>query len=251
MKLKLDAEGRAVLADGKPVYVHDDGKEAPFDAAAAVAAISARNAEAKTHRERAEAAEAKLKAFDGIEDAEAARRALGVVKNLDDKKLVDAGEVERVKGEAIRAVEEKYKPVVKKAEALEARLRDEVIGGSFARSKYIAEKLAVPLPMVEATFGQHFTLDGDRLLAKDAAGNPIYSRERPGELASFDEALETLVGASPFRDSILKGSGASGSGAGGNAGGAGGKATLNRVAFDALSPAARAAHVKAGGTVTD
>lgn len=32
MKLKLDDNGNAVLQDGKPVYVHDDGKEIAFDA---------------------------------------------------------------------------------------------------------------------------------------------------------------------------------------------------------------------------
>lgn len=36
MKLKLDAAGNAVLQDGKPVYIHADGKEAPFDAADAL-----------------------------------------------------------------------------------------------------------------------------------------------------------------------------------------------------------------------
>ena len=74
MKLKLDEQGNAVLQDGKPVYVHDDGKEVPFDAPGAMAKIASLNAEAKTHREAKEAAEAKLKAFDGIEDAEAAKR---------------------------------------------------------------------------------------------------------------------------------------------------------------------------------
>ena len=100
VKLKLDEQGNAVLQDGKPVYVHDDGKEVPFDAPGAMAKIASLNAEAKTHREAKEAAEAKLKAFDGIEDAEAAKKALATVKNLDDKKLVDAGEVEKLKAEA-------------------------------------------------------------------------------------------------------------------------------------------------------
>jgi hypothetical protein len=105
MKLKLDAEGHAVLQDGKPVYVHDDGKELSFDAPATVSTISRLNGEAKSHRERAETAEGKLKAFEGIEDPAAAKKAMATVKNLDDKKLVDAGEVEKVKNEAIAAVE--------------------------------------------------------------------------------------------------------------------------------------------------
>ena len=45
MKLKLDDKGNVALQDGKPVYVHEDGKEIPFDAPAAMAKISALNAE--------------------------------------------------------------------------------------------------------------------------------------------------------------------------------------------------------------
>ena len=75
MKLKLDEQGNAVLQDGKPVYVHDDGKEIPFDAPAAMQKISGLNTEAKQHREAKGTAEAKLKAFDGIEDAAAALKA--------------------------------------------------------------------------------------------------------------------------------------------------------------------------------
>ncbi len=57
MKLKLDENGHVVVSDGKPVYVHDDGKEVAFDAVGTVATISRLNGEAKSHRERAEAAE--------------------------------------------------------------------------------------------------------------------------------------------------------------------------------------------------
>ncbi|WP_274571133.1 hypothetical protein [Neisseria leonii] len=97
MKLKLDENGYAVLHDGKPVYVHEDGKEVPFDAAAAMEKIGSLNAEAKRHREAKDAAESRLKAFEGIEDAAAAKKALATVRNFDDKKLIDAGEAERVK----------------------------------------------------------------------------------------------------------------------------------------------------------
>ena len=39
MKLKFDEQGHVVVQDGKPVYVHDDGKEVPFDAPQALAKI--------------------------------------------------------------------------------------------------------------------------------------------------------------------------------------------------------------------
>lgn len=251
MKLKLDDAGHVVLADGKPVYVHDDGKEIGFDAAAAMGTIARLNGEARDHRVRAEQAEGRLKLFEGIDDAEAARKALATVKNLDDKKLIDAGEVDRIKAEAIKAVEDKFKPVVSERDRLAQQLTDEMIGGAFARSKFIAEKMAIPADLVQARFGAAFKIEGGKVTAYDAAGNKMFSRVNPGDAPGFDEALEMLVDAYPHRDTILKGSGASGGGAQGGGGSAGGGKTLTRVAFDALAPADRHAHVKAGGTVTD
>lgn len=219
MKLKLDAEGHAVLQDGKPVYIHDDGKEVAYDAASTVATISRLNGEAKSHRERAEAAESKLKAFEGIDDPAAARKALETIKNLDHKKLVDAGEVEKVKAEAIKALEEKYAPIVKEVDAIKGQLYAEKIGGSFARSKFIQEKAAIPADLVQARFGQNFKIEDGKIVATDITGNKIFSRSRPGELADFDEALEILIEQYPHKDQILKGAGQAGGGSGPSNGG--------------------------------
>lgn len=254
MKLKtLELNGKhyAEIADGKPIYVHDDGKEIPFDAVQTVDTIKRLNGEAKGHRERAETAEGALKIFDGL-DAAAARKALDVVKNLDDKKLVDAGEVDRVKSEAIKAVEDKYAPIVKERDKLQASLVSEKIGGSFARSKMIADKLAIPADLVQARFGEHFKLEGENVVAYDKSGNKLFSRSSPGELATFDEALEMIVEQYPYRDTILKGSGASGGGAQNNNGGGGtGNKSMPRAQFEKLDADARMAHVKGGGVITE
>ncbi|MCC3246686.1 hypothetical protein LG047_15400 [Methylocystis sp. WRRC1] len=261
MKLKIDENGHVVVADGKPVYVHDDGKEIPFDAPAAVAKIGQLNGEAKGHREAKEEAFEKLKAFEGIEDAAAARKALEIVANLDAKKLVDAGEMERVtervKSEAVKAYEEKlaaldkkYAPIVKERDQLHQRLVQEKIGGAFSRSKLIADKLAIPPDMVEARFGSAFKLEGDQIVAYDARGEKIFSRIEPGAVAGFDEALEILVDAYPYRDNILKGSGAHGGGASGGASGGAGK-QMSRAQFATLSPEAQMAHIRGGGTLSD
>jgi hypothetical protein len=252
MKLKLDTDGHVVVQDGKPVYVHDDGKEVAFDAAATVATISRLNGEAKGHRERAEAAEGKLKAFDGIEDPAAARKALDTVKNFDDKKLVDAGEVEKVKAEAIKAVEEKYKPVVEENGKLKGELHGEKIGGSFARSKFISDKIAVPADIVQARFGNNFKLEDGKVIAYDPSGNKLYSRAKPGEPAEFDEALELLVDAYPYKDQILKGTGGGSGAKPGNGGGGqqGGK-TLTRGEFDKLAPAEKNAKIGEGYKIVD
>lgn len=235
MKLKIDANGNVVLVDGKPVYIHDDGKEVAFDAPAAVSKITALNAESKGHREAKEVAEAKLKAFDGIEDGEAARKALETIKNIDEGKLIAAGKVEEIKAAAKRSAEEQV-AAASKAHAEElakttgelekrtAELNAHMIGGSFARTKLITDekhpfKLVIPADLAEAYFGKNFRVEEGRLVGYDNAGNKIFSRSRPGDLADFDEALEALVNQYPNKDQIMKGSGASGGGAGGGSGG--------------------------------
>jgi hypothetical protein len=251
MKLKLDNNGAVVVQDGKPVYIDSDGKEIAFDAPATKDTISRLNGEAKAHRERAEAAETKLKTFDGLDDPDKARKALDVVKNLDDKKLMDAGEVEKVKKELqdtfqqqLTATEKKYKPVVDERDSLKNQLHQEKLGGAFSRSKYIQDKMTIPVDLAQARFGSNFSIEDGKIIAKDGSGNRIYSRARPGELADFDEAMEIMVDAYPHRDNILKGTGASGGGAGGTRTGADGKKQVTRAQFDAMDSTAKALAAK-------
>ncbi len=251
MKLKtVTIEGKTYAeVDGdKPIYIHDDGKEAPHDAAHTVATISRLNGEAKTHREAKEQLEAKLKGFEGIEDPVAAKKALETLKNFDDKKLVDAGEVEKIKLEAIKAVEEKYAPIVQERDAFQTQLHNELIGGGFARSKFIQDNIAVPVDMIQATFGKNFQIENGKVVAVGADGQKIYSRTRPGEIADFDEALETLVGGYQHKDSILKGSQAGGGGFQGGGQGGGAK-TLSRQQFESLDPVGRAQFAREGGQI--
>lgn len=218
MKLKLDADGHVVVQDGRPVYIEDDGTEVAFDAPGTRNTITRLNTEAKNHRQRAEAAETAVAAFEGITDPAAARKALETVANLDQKKLVDAGQVEQANLERDRAWQTKLDEANGKAQGYEQQLYAEMIGGNFARSKFIADKLAVPADMVQATFGRNLKIEEGKVVAYDAQGQKIFSRSRPGELADFDEALETLVSQYPHRDHILKSSDANGGGAqgGGN-----------------------------------
>lgn len=246
MPFKLTPEGNIAVQDVNgqklPIYVHADGKEAPFDGDGTISTISRLNAEAKGHRERAEKAEETLKAFEGITDPAAAIKALATVKNLDDKKLVDAGEVEKVKAEAIKSVRAEYEPIVAERDKLKTDLYGEKIGGAFARSKFIAEKVAVPVDMIQAAFGHHFKVENGKTVAVDANGQTIFSRTRHGEPADFEEALEIMVDSYPHKASILKGPGANGGGAsGGGNGGGGGKKTMTRAQFDALDPAGKMA----------
>ncbi|MDY4280856.1 MAG: DUF6651 domain-containing protein [[Pasteurella] mairii] len=216
MKLKLDENGNVVVIDGKPVYIHDDGKEIPFDAQQAMQKISMLNAENKQHREAKEKAEAELKKFDGIEDVEKVKLALKTVENLDAKKLIDAGEAEKVKAEIVKQYEAKLLEKDGEIASAKEALHQEVIGGAFARSLFITDKMAIPSDMVQAYFGKHFSYENGKVVAKDALGNQIFSRKAPGEPADFEEAIEQIVFAYPQKDYILK-SGNSGAGVGSGA----------------------------------
>lgn len=255
MKLKtvdLNGKSYAELSDGKPLFIEDDGKEIAIDVPHTRTTITRLNGEAKSFRERAEKAEIDLKKFDGIEDADAARKAVDTLKNIDEGKLLTAGKVQEIKDAAKKAAEdqvaaankghaEKLSVTEKERDALRNDLYAEKIGGSFTRSKFIADKAAIPADLMQARFGGSFKVEDGKIIAYDQAGNKIYSRTKAGEIADFDEALETIVDAYPYRDQILKGANHSGSGARPGAGGNGSKKTISRADFAKLDPAAQRA----------
>lgn len=247
MKLKLDAAGNVVtVKDGEKVsivYVNDDGKDLVFDVPSMYAKITDLTRENAATRKRADDTEAAIAKFAGIENPEEALKALGIVKNLDAKKLVDAGEIEKVKGEVARAYELKLSESDKRNKELEGTLFNEMVGGAFSRSKFIAEKVAVPADLIQARFGQLFGVEKGVVFAKDARGEKLYSPNRPGELANVDEALEIMITSHPNRDQLLKASGGKGGGAQGGGGGpgAGGGKQITRTQYDAMSPMEKAA----------
>lgn len=107
-----------------------------------------------------------------------------------------------------------------------------------------AKKLHAPADMIAAAFADRFKLENGKPVAYDANGTKLYSMRRPGELADVDEALQTLVSLSPHRRLLMEGPGSSASkpGAGPIAPlQPGSKPTYTRKAFEALTPAEKAA----------
>jgi soluble cytochrome b562 len=253
MKLKLDANGNAVLQEVNgvkmPVYTRDDNTDAPFDAAGTVATLASRTQQAQRVETENKELKAKLTAFAEITDPAEALKAIGIVKNLDAKKLVDAGEIDKVKGEVAKVYDARIADLTKANEGLTSQLYSEIVGGAFTRSKVITDKFAIPADLVQARFGDHFGIKDGRVYATDKAGNELYSKTNPGALADFDEALMILVDQYPYKDQILKGTGGSGSGAsnGGGGGGAGGKKTYTRGQFDKMTPVEQGTVVAAVG----
>lgn len=199
----------------QPLYVESDGKyrldvEGGFKLPDEINGLtSALNKE----RDARGKLEKQIKKFEGIEDPEAALKALETIQNLDQKKLIDAGEVEKVKSEVEKVYKAKLEEKDQALQEKDSILARELIGGRFARSKFISEKMAIPPDLVEARFGSSFKIEQGRVIAYDQHGNQLYSKEKPGELAEFDEALSILVEQYPYKDSILKGSNATGPGA--------------------------------------
>lgn len=218
MKLKtveVNGKGYAELSDGKPVYVTDDGKEIALDGAELSQKVTHLKQEADKAFKARDEAKAGLRKYESIEDVDAAIKALETVAALSQKKLIDAGEVEKVKQEVAKSFETQLNELRQERDGLQTTLHRELIGGRFSRSPLLVgdqKKVVVPPDMVESKFGQHFKVEDGKVVAY-MNGEKVYSRTKPGDLADFDEALELIIEAYPYKDHIIGAPNASGAGA--------------------------------------
>ncbi len=218
MKLKLDENGNAVVQEGKPVYVHDDGQEIAFDAPQAMQKISDLNKESRDHRLKARKLEESMGAFEGIEDLETwrkdAEKALQTVQNLDESKLVDAGKVDALKKQLVEGFEAEKQTMTETISGYERELYSLLVSSQFASSPLLSEQTILPPDIAEVYFGKHFKVEshnGARRVVGYLGDDPIYSRQKPGELAGFEEAISIILENYPHKNKILK-SGGSGTG---------------------------------------
>lgn len=257
MPWKMEGE-HVVLQDGKPVFVHADGKEAPFDADTTISTITRLNAENKSRREQYEALESKFKPFENLTDAEGkpldgerVRTALDTVKALSEKKLLEAGEVQKIKDEAVKSYQTEIEKLKGEKASVQQEKEDLVKGYAFASSKFVQEKLFLPPDMALEVFGKHFKVEGDKPIGY-VGTDKILSRQTIGEAASFDEALEALIEKHPFKDRILKSDGGGGSGAPNSSNTSNsGQNRMSRSSFEKLPPAKQMEFSTAGGVLTD
>jgi len=97
--------------------------------------------------------------------------------------------------------------------------------------------------MARKYFGDNFKVEIDedsgerRVVGYYNDKQKIYSREKPGDLADFDEALTLLVDRDPEKDQMLTGTGAGGSGAEGGGSGNKDKAASLKAQYDAARKA--------------
>lgn len=221
MPWKMNADAIEVK-DGNPVWVYEDtGKEIAVDGKQTFAKIAELTTKANERKQELDKLTDAVSKYAGIDDPAAALKAMETVKSLDQKKLIDAGEVEKVKAEIDKFYADKLKAKDDENASLKGELYTEKVGGSFAKSKFISEHCVIPLEFIEGSFKDSFKIEDGKVVAYDKTGSKIYSREKPGELADFDEAISTLISTHPAKDRILKAPANSGSGAPQGGGGGG------------------------------
>lgn len=231
---KLDADGKAEMRDGNPVYIDNSGNEVTLSHDT----VSRLNGEAKGHREAKEAAEALLKKYKPLIDANVdpavALTALDTVKDIKDGDLIKKGEVERVRTE----ISTQFQKEIDDAKAENGTLKGQLSGlhmeTAFNGSKWIKDNVAIPIDMLRKNFGDSFKYEDGTVYAVDAQGNRMLSRKKGGEYADFDEAISMIIDGYQYKDSILKGGNHSGTGNSGGGANGGGARVMRRAEFDAL-----------------
>lgn len=233
---KLDADGRIEMKDGNPVYINSAGAEQVVNGNT----ISDLNREAKTHREAKEAAEKKLKDFEGLDPVET-RKMLDKYKDVDLSKMVESGKLDEVKREITQQftvqLNEKDKALADKDTAFNNLL----IQNMFGASEFLRDRVAIPAEFFQAAFKENFKVEDGKISAYDRNGNRLMSKKNMGEYADPNEAMEMLVEMHPNKDAILRPNGGGGSGSNGNSGGRGGGRYMKRADFEALDPMKKAA----------
>lgn len=216
----LDAAGNVVTRNGRPVLQRDDKSEMEFDGDGALVKITSLNKENQTFRAEKKALEERLEKFgdaepDDIEAFLTTLEELGGPEGIEKLKAGGNVNVDELKKQIQDGYEAKIAKL-KEAHASEIKTKDDhlyklEVSNRFASSEFIANKLTIPPDIAESTFGKHFKLEDGRCVAY-IGDEKVWSKNNPGELADFEEAVEAVVMAYPRKDSILKGSNASGSG---------------------------------------
>jgi len=224
MKYKLTEDGKAIEMKGGHPVVIDGESEITIDAIGAQAKIATITAESNDRRKKLSDAATALEAFGDL-DATAARKALEDVGGMSDKGKAD---LEAQRDLINKTWADKETTWETEKTGLNTKLFEATTGSQFATSKVI-KGTVLPPDIAQATFGKHFNPDGS---ANDAAGNPIYSKTKPGELAGFDEAMTSIIDAYPAKDSIMKasdGAGGDGHSAGSGTGDASGNSSMQNI----------------------
>lgn len=243
-KIKTTEEGAPVVDGLKVTFIDPDGKELSLDPPQMYNKIITLGQESKSHRESAEQYKTVFDLFDGVEDVAAwktkAEEAINTVANFDDKDWMKADKVEKLKSEMAASYDQKLEKQKesftgalgekdKVIQSKDAQIHKLLVTNNFATHPLfggVKPKSKLTPDLAEAYFSKHFRVEvaenGVELMLrayKDPGKfeDPIYSRENPGEAATFIEAMDELWDQYPGKDSLMAAS-SPGSGGRGGAG---------------------------------
>lgn len=244
---KFDDAGNIIVKDGNPVYINTNGDEQTVS----VDTIANLNREARDNRLAKEEALDKLKVFEGIDPVKA-REALDAFNKIDSNKLIEAGKVDELKAQITSQFQTQIDEKTKALSELQGKYENMIIDNVFANSDFIRNNVAVPRDMFEAKFRNNFKVENGQVTVYDNNGNRLYSKEKAGEYATPEEALQILTESHPQRDSILRANAGNGTGSSGAGGGNGGSRYMQRGVFEKLSPQQQLEYAKkmANGEIT-
>lgn len=232
---KTDADGKIETdSSGNPLYVDDDGNATPVKYETAIQL----RGEAKSHRERAERAEAELKKFDGL-DPEAARNAIKATKDIDLSKMIDKGELDKVRSQMQEQFADDLKKRDEDASSLAAENRKLRLDNAFGSSEFLRDRVALPQDAVRATYEGRFDVKDGKVVALTPDGNVLLNKR--GDPTTVDEAFELMIGERSDKDSWLKAVDTGGTGSQGAGGNRGTGNKMTRAQYDALGDGDRAA----------
>lgn len=204
MKWLLDENGNIVLRNGKPVAVGADGQEFEYDIELRNQQLVDTVAEATKHRK----GKAELKAIieklpeEVIADPSKYVQALATVDSLDDK---NKSNIETLRKELQASYDSSVKEKDERIQELENGLYKEKVTTKFATSEaFKGTVFDGTREVAESFFSSRFAVDekGNMVGTKED-GSTIYSKEKPGEPAGFDECIHTLIHTHPKRDNFL------------------------------------------------
>jgi len=204
-KAKTDSEGNLVFENENIVLLNEKDEEVVF---LAPQNLSGLHAESAKHRKEAKEAKAALAKFEGVDLDEVKELKAFRDNNKDAKE-----QIEQIKNQITETFSEKIAEKDKTLSEKDAVIRKLAITSKFSGSEFITKNTVLPAEIAEAYFGANFEVKEDGSIVAKLNGNELYSKKRPGELATFDEAIEMIVDQSPYKDTIARDPGHTGTGA--------------------------------------
>jgi hypothetical protein len=167
-----------------------------------------------------EEANAKLKAFDGVDPAKfaelakAAEEAEKAKREAEKAALEKAGDFDRVKkmmGEEhdkeLAAEREKGTKIQTQLDVALKTIDDLTVGSAFANSQFIAEQTVLTGDIARATFGNYFEVEGGRVIGYDKPkGQEGRTKlvDSRGNALGFEDVMKRLVDARSDKDKLIR-----------------------------------------------